>query len=207
MPELMIGDAGATLGQPADAIVVGCGLGTGDEGREALVRTSAIEVPIVLDADALNLVAADATLRSALRRREAPTIATPHPAEAARLLGTTVAAIQHDRLAAAWSLSRELRAHVVLKGAGSVLAHPDGSWDINASGNPALAVAGSGDALAGIVGALLAQRASPKDALRIGACLHGAAADALVARGVGPIGVATGEVVDAARELLNQAAR
>jgi hydroxyethylthiazole kinase-like uncharacterized protein yjeF len=142
-----------------------------------------------------------------VRRRETATLATPHPAEAARLLGTSVADVQHDRLAAAWSLSRELRGHALLKGAGSVLAHPDGRWDINATGNPALAVAGSGDALAGIVGALLAESADPADALRIAVCLHGAAADALVARGIGPIGVATGEVIDAARELLNAAAR
>jgi hydroxyethylthiazole kinase-like uncharacterized protein yjeF len=205
MPELMIGDPDRVLAAPADAIVVGCGIGDGDGAKEAVARAIAASVPLVLDADALNLVAADAALRSALRRRETATIATPHPAEAARLVATTVAGIQHDRLAAAWSLSRELRAHAVLKGAGSVLAHPDGTWDINASGNPALAVAGSGDALAGIVGALLAQGIGAKDALRIGVCLHGAAADALVARGIGPVGVTTGEVVDAARQLLNEA--
>ena len=93
------------------------------------------------------------------------------------------------------------------KGVGSVLAHPDGSWDINASGGPALATAGSGDVLSGLLGALLAQGIDAKSALRIAVCLHGAAADALVARGCGPLGITASELPDAARELLNAAAR
>jgi len=97
--------------------------------------------------------------------------------------------------------------HIVLKGAGSVLAHPDGSWDINASGNCALATAGSGDVLAGHVGALLAQGLDAKTALRYAVCIHGAAADALVAAGTGPLGVVASELPDAARALVNAAAR
>jgi len=84
-----------------------------------------------------------------------------------------------------------------------VLAHPGGDWAINASGNPALATAGSGDVLAGLVGALLAQGLEAADALMVGVCLHGAAADALVARGIGPIGLASGELIDTARALVN----
>ena len=102
------------------------------------------------------------------------------------------------------ALSSRLNAHVVLKGAGSVLAHPGGRYDVNASGNPALATAGSGDVLAGMVGAMLAQGLDAATALRYAVCLHGAGADRLVARGVGPIGVGASELADAARELLNR---
>jgi hydroxyethylthiazole kinase-like uncharacterized protein yjeF len=162
-------------------------------------------VPMAIDADALNLIAAQAALRAALRARTAPTVLTPHPAEAARLLATDTAAVQHDRLAAAQALAGELGAHVVVKGAGSVLAHPDGRWDVNASGNCALATAGSGDVLAGFVGACLAQGLDAATALRFGVCVHGAAADALVARGTGPLGVAASELPEAARMLVNAA--
>src|SRR5207244_12553247 len=124
---------------------------------------------------------------------------------AARLLHTDTETIQRDRLTAAQTLSTELNAHVVLKGAGSVLAHPDNTWDINASGNPALATAGSGDVLAGFVGALLAQRLDAKPALRYAVCVHGAAADALVAQGRGPLGMLASELCDAARALINAA--
>lgn len=202
-PELMLGDVARAL-DGAGAIVVGPGMGTGDAAANALRRAIGSEVPLALDADALNLVAVSTSLRDALAARKAPTLATPHPAEAARLLGTTTADVQKDRVASAHALSRLLNAHVVLKGAGSVLAHPDGRFDINASGNPALATAGSGDVLAGMLGAMLAQGLDAVAALRYAVCLHGAAADALVARGVGPIGVGASELADAARALLNR---
>jgi NAD(P)H-hydrate repair Nnr-like enzyme with NAD(P)H-hydrate dehydratase domain len=94
----------------------------------------------------------------------------------------------------------------VLKGAGSVLAHPDGTFDINASGNPGLASAGTGDVLAGFAGAFLAQGIDAKTALRLAVCLHGAAADASVAEGRGPVGLTASELILAARHLLNAAA-
>lgn len=204
-PELMLGDASHVFDAGADVWVVGCGLGVDEAAHRALDRAIAADAALVIDADALNLIAADSKLRRSLRSRDAATIATPHPAEAARLLDTSVAAIQHDRIEAAKSIARELRAHVVLKGAGSILAHPDHRWDINATGNPALAFAGSGDVLAGMLGACLAQHREPVAASRIAVCLHGAAADALVARGIGPIGLSGAELIDAARDLLNQA--
>ena len=108
-------------------------------------------------------------------------MASPASAEAARLLRTTTSGVQDDRVGAALALATALRAHVVLKGAGSVVADPGGNFAINASGNPGLASGGTGDVLAGIVGALLAQRVAAADALRIAVCLHGAAADALSA--------------------------
>ncbi|MFO1314531.1 MAG: NAD(P)H-hydrate dehydratase [Burkholderiales bacterium] len=206
MPELMLRHAGAVIDAQPDALVVGPGLSTSDAARAVLARALAAAVPVALDADALNLIARDAALLEAVRARSAPTLATPHPGEAARLLATDVAAVQADRLAAARAIAQRLRAGVVLKGLGSVLAHADGSWDVNASGGPALATAGSGDVLAGILGALLAQRVDATTALRVAVCVHGAAADALVAQGVGPLGITASELPDAARRLLNAAA-
>jgi NAD(P)H-hydrate repair Nnr-like enzyme with NAD(P)H-hydrate dehydratase domain len=95
---------------------------------------------------------------------------------------------------------------VVVKGAGSVLAYPDGTWDINASGNPGLASAGTGDVMAGLAGAFLAQRLDATTALRLAVCLHGAAADACVRGGRGPLGLTASEIAPAARSLLNGAA-
>ncbi|HVF64047.1 MAG TPA: NAD(P)H-hydrate dehydratase [Casimicrobiaceae bacterium] len=205
VPELMFGNAQHLLEQPLDALVVGCGLGTSDAARRLVKRALDTQAACILDADALNLVARDEALQGIVATREAITIATPHPAEAARLARTTVEAIERDRVKAALDLARQLRAHAVLKGGGTVIAHPNGRFDINASGNPALAFAGSGDVLAGMLGALVAQRSDGETAARIGVCLHGAAADALVARGVGPIGVSSIELIDAARSLLNEA--
>ncbi|HEX4886119.1 MAG TPA: NAD(P)H-hydrate dehydratase [Casimicrobiaceae bacterium] len=206
-PELMMRDATTVIAAGGDAIVAGCGLGTSDAALQTLRAAIATDVPLVLDADALNLLAGDPSLRARVRARNHDTLATPHPAEAARLLGSDVAAVQRDRLAAAHGIARELRAHVVLKGAGSVIANADGTWAINASGNPALAAAGSGDVLSGIVGALLAQGIDGKRALALGVCLHGAAADELVARGLGPVGVLASDLAEAARDLINRAAR
>ena len=111
--------------------------------------------------------------------------------------------VQADRMAACRKIAEALHAYVVLKGAGSVLAAPDGRWDINASGNVGLSTAGSGDVLAGFAGALLCQHLEPYDALRYAVCLHGTAADALVARGIGPAGLTASELVPEARRLLN----
>ncbi len=206
-PELMLRSADQVIGAGADAIACGTGLGTDAAAKSLVARAIATRAPLVLDADALNVIAGDPALAQAVARRGAPTVATPHPAEAARLLGNTVADVQADRLGAAQALSAMLEASVVVKGAGSVLAHPDGSWDINATGNPGLSSAGSGDVLTGFIAALLAQKIDARTALRIGVCLHGAAADACVAAGAGPLGLTAGELIPAARTLLNHAAR
>jgi hydroxyethylthiazole kinase-like uncharacterized protein yjeF len=130
---------------------------------------------------------------------------TPHPAEAARLLGEKTSRIQADRVAAARAVARRYRCLAVLKGNGSVIAEPGGKFWINPSGNPGMASAGMGDALAGIVAALCAQGTAPLPALLAGTYLHGAAADALVAAGSGPVGITASEVIDSARALLNAA--
>ncbi|EFK95916.1 carbohydrate kinase, YjeF related protein, partial [sediment metagenome] len=146
--------------------------------RSTLPALLSLPKPLVLDADALNAIALHDTMRDALAaNRRAPTILTPHPAEAARLLRCETAEVQADRLAAALSLAESFKAEVVLKGAGSVCASPDGTWAVNATGNPGLASGGTGDVLSGIVGALLCQGLPAREALRYAVCLHGAAAD------------------------------
>jgi hydroxyethylthiazole kinase-like uncharacterized protein yjeF len=206
-PELMLRDADGVLEDGPDVIVCGPGLGTSGVARSRVAKVIAMAAPIVLDADALNAIASDPALAAATRARGAPTIATPHPAEAGRLLGLASVAVQADRLGAALALAERLHAHVVVKGAGSVLAHPDGTWDINASGNPGLATAGTGDVLAGITGAMLAQHIDAKSALRLAVCLHGAAADSLVGSRNGPVGLVASELIAAASDLVNAAAR
>lgn len=203
-PELMLRAAALPI-EGADALVVGPGLGTSAQSLELLSAAATHDVPLVLDADALNLIARDPALASTIAQRKAATLATPHPAEAARLLACDTAAIQSDRVAAATAIASRLRAIAILKGAGTIVAYPDGRFDINATGNPALSTAGSGDVLSGMLGALLAQRIDPVAAARIAACLHGAAADALVADGIGPVGVRASEVIERARTLVNVA--
>jgi ADP-dependent NAD(P)H-hydrate dehydratase / NAD(P)H-hydrate epimerase len=206
-PELMLRTAREVLNAGADALICGPGLGTRAAARILVARAIASAAPLLLDADALNAIAADRTVAAAVAARTSPTIITPHPAEAGRLLGIPTAAVEADRIKAAQALAAKFSAAVVVKGAGSVLAYPDGTWDINATGNPALASGGTGDVLAGFAGAFLAQGLDAKCALRFAVCLHGAAADACVREGRGPVGLAASELAPVARALLNAAAR
>ena len=201
--ELMLRHADDALGQDLDAIVVGPGIGQSERAETLLGAALASELPCVLDADALNLLSENDDLRKACARRAAETLLTPHPAEAARLLGSSVADVQSDRIDAARRLSDHFNAQVVLKGNGSVVAGRDGRWFINTTGNPGLASAGTGDVLAGMLGALLAQGYPADAALALGVHLHGAAADTLVRSGLGPVGLTAGELIDPARRLLN----
>ena len=202
-PELMLRHADDALGLDLNALVAGPGLGDGERAETLLGAVLTSELPCVLDADALNLISESANLRRVCARRSAETLLTPHPAEAARLLGTTTAAVQADRVKAARMLSENLNAHVVLKGNGSILVARDGHWFVNRTGNPGMASAGMGDVLAGLLGALLAQGYSGETALVLGTHLHGAAADALAREGSGPVGMTASEVIDAARRLWN----
>jgi hydroxyethylthiazole kinase-like uncharacterized protein yjeF len=203
-PELMLREPRALLEKGlVDVLVAGPGMGKAASAGKALRAALAAPVPVVLDADALNLIAGKRSLSSATGKRTAATVMTPHPAEAARLLGETTRGVQADRVAAARTIARRYRSFAVLKGNGSVIAEPGGRFWINASGNPGMASAGMGDALAGIVAALCAQGAQPLHALLAGTYLHGAAADALVAAGSGPVGLTASEVIDSARALMN----
>jgi hydroxyethylthiazole kinase-like uncharacterized protein yjeF len=205
-PEIMCRRA-ADLDFERAAVVAGPGLGRGDDALALLAKALASAAPLVLDADALNMVAADAGLRTALLARAAATVMTPHPLEAARLLGCSAAVVQADRLDAARRLAAGFNAMAVLKGAGSVMARPDGFAVINATGNPALATAGTGDVLAGLCGALLAQHWPPWEALLGAVWLHGAAADLLVEQGTGPVGLVASELPAAVRACFNRLIR
>ena len=138
-----------------------------------------------------------------LSERDSPTIITPHPLEAARLLKTTSDVIQANRLEAARELARRFKAVAVLKGSGTVIASPDGKTVINATGNPALATAGTGDVLSGITGALIAQGWPAWEATLAAVWLHGKAADTLALRRHGPIGTVAGELAPEVRLQLN----
>ncbi|MCB1906295.1 MAG: NAD(P)H-hydrate dehydratase [Rhodocyclaceae bacterium] len=201
-PELMVRSA-TSLAQAPAAMAVGPGLGRSTEAIGALRQAMQGRSPLVLDADALNLIAEHGELAEALRTRGAPAVITPHPAEAARLLGLTTEAVQADRVAAALALAERYRCPALLKGAGSVVAHADGRWAINTTGHPGMASAGMGDALSGIVIGLVAQGWAAERALPAAVHLHGAAAEMLVDEGVGPIGLTAGESIVAARRVLN----
>jgi hydroxyethylthiazole kinase-like uncharacterized protein yjeF len=204
-PELMLRGVDDVLKlDHLNCLAVGPGLALSPEAHQALSAALPKNLPLVIDADGLNLIAADTALQQRVRERTAPTLLTPHPAEAARLLASSTAEVQSDRIVAATELAMRYRSHVVLKGAGSVCALPEGKWFINTSGNPGMASAGMGDVLTGIIAALLAQGAGARDALLAGVYLHGAAADALVAAGQGPVGLVAGELIAGARALLNR---
>lgn len=169
----------AVLASRMSAVVLGPGIPTGS-GMRALVSRIAAELPlpVLLDADALNLLGTDAAV--ALGRSPAPRIVTPHPGEMARIVGTTPMAIQEDRLGHARRLAAASGAVVVLKGARTIVAAPDRTAYVNPTANPALATAGSGDVLAGLIGALAGQGLGPVDAARAGVFVHGQAADVAV---------------------------
>ncbi len=198
-PELMLRHPDDALGQDLDALVIGPGLGQSERAATLVGAVLASDMPCVLDADALNLIAGDKDLRAACAQRRADTLLTPHPGEAGRLLGLKVPEVQNDRLEAAQRIARELNAHVVLKGNGSVLVARDGHWFINTSGNPGMASAGMGDVLCGILGALLAQRLSGEAAMVLGVHLHGCAADDA---GIG-VGLTASELIEPARRIWN----
>jgi len=202
-PELMLRHPDDVFGEDLDAMVVGPGLGRGERAETLVGAALASDIPCILDADALNLIAENTDLRKACAHRSAETLLTPHPAEAARLLGSNVAAVQDDRVKAARMLAENLNAHTVLKGNGSIIVARDGHWFINASGNPGMASAGMGDVLAGMLGALLVQRYSGETALALGVHLHGVAADTLAKEGNGPVGLTAGELIDASRRIWN----
>ena len=182
-PELMARSVVAAL-QPdflAHCTVV-CGCGGGDAVRAVLPAVLAHAARLVLDADALNAVAADPTLHAALRARAAngqPSVLTPHPLEAARLLARTVATVQADRLGSAQALASRWQSVAVLKGSGSVIAAPGRTPSINPTGNARLATAGSGDVLAGWLGGWWAQAGSDLgfEAACASVWLHGRAAE------------------------------
>jgi hydroxyethylthiazole kinase-like uncharacterized protein yjeF len=176
------------------AAALGPGIPTG-EGMRALVRrlVGELPLPLVVDADALNLLGADAGVA---RAAAWPRIFTPHPGEMARLLATTTAEVQGDRLGHARRLAAATNAVVVLKGARTVIAAPDGTAHINPAANPSLGTAGSGDVLTGVIAALCGQGLPALDAARTGVHLHGLAAEEAV-RSLGIGNLIAGDLPDA----------
>ena len=205
-PELMFREL--LDGVDANAIAIGPGLGNDDAALTMLELWMETTRTIVIDADALNAIAAHRSLMERLAARVSkghpPAVLTPHPLEAARLLGIDAHAVQADRIHAATDLAKRTQSVVVLKGAGTVIADASGVWVINTTGNPGLATGGTGDVLCGLVGGLLAQHFSPLDAARAATWLHGTAADDLVAQGIGPIGLTASELLSAIRVALNR---
>ena len=168
------------LYQKATAILVGCGLGDSNATAQLvsmLLRHS--QCPIVLDADGINAIVRHITI---LKATHAALVLTPHPAELSRLLARSVEDIEADRPAAAKLAAEQFHAVVVLKGHQTVIASPDGQLVTNTTGNAGMAVGGSGDVLAGIIGGLIAQGLSAWDAACAGVRLHGMAGDRAAAR-------------------------
>lgn len=203
-PELMLNSAGVALkAAKPDVLVVGCGMGHSLAAQKLLYDALLLDVPTVVDADALNIIALRPDLRGLLHARKTAAIFTPHPGEAARLLGCKIEDVQADRTGAALELTRKLSGSVVLKGAGSICATRDGKLHLNQTGNPGMSSAGMGDVLAGMIAAFIAQGLRADEALLLGVYLHGAAGDAL-AQQQATIGMSATEVTEWARWLLNR---
>lgn len=202
--ELMLHKAQAMLQLPKlDVIAIGCGMGHNLSAQKILHDALKLEVSLVLDADALNMLAMRPDLRSMLFTRKAPSVITPHPGEAARLLGISTEEVQLARPSVAQELARRMNCSVVLKGAGSLCVTRDGKIWLNNTGNPGMSGPGMGDVLSGIIAAFIAQGLSADNAMLLAVHLHGAAGDAL-AQQQASIGMTASEVTEWSRWLLNQ---
>ncbi|HAF17533.1 MAG TPA: NAD(P)H-hydrate dehydratase, partial [Peptococcaceae bacterium] len=183
--------------QRATVAAVGPGLGQEEETADFLEDLlKNLNIPIVLDADALNIIAKRRHLLSdqALAKQRRNWVFTPHPGEMARLCDTTIAAVQEDRVGVAAEASRKWGVVLVLKGAHTVIAGPEGPLFINSTGNPGLASGGTGDVLAGLIASFLAQGLDPLQAAVCGPFIHGLAAD-LIAEKSGEAGMIAGDLL------------
>ncbi len=178
----------------ATVIAIGPGLGQGDWGRMLLAMALDTQLPLVVDADALSLLAAHPIVRGQW-------VLTPHPGEASRLLKQTISAIQEDRYRAALHLVEQFRAVVVLKGAGSIVAATDETPAVCTHGNPGMAAPGMGDVLTGVIAALIAQGFALPEAARIGVALHALAGDR--AAQSGERGLMARDLISALRQVMN----
>jgi len=193
-------DAALKLAAKGTAAAIGPGLGGADNAetrefvREFVARCP---VPLVIDADALNCLASEPDRGiSAVKSRTAATILTPHPGEMGRLLGTDTKAIQADRRAAVEAAAQSYGCVVLLKGARTLVASPDGRLAINTTGNSGMATGGAGDVLTGLLAALLGFEIPAWEAAAIGAYLHGLAGDLAAAKQGGPAGLIATDLID-----------
>jgi NAD(P)H-hydrate epimerase len=176
-----------------NGLAIGPGLGTA-KSTHNLIREviQASRVPVVIDADGLNALVGNLSF---LKKLKVPVVMTPHPGEMARLVGKTSSEVQENRIGEARSFAITHGVHLVLKGAKTVIAHPDGVVFINPSGNPGMASGGMGDVLTGIISGLVVQGLPVREAVNAGVYLHGCAADAL-ARSMGPVGFVASDLID-----------
>lgn len=202
-PEVMVSALDNCREKPITTWVLGPGLGQSPAAIAVLKDLLTVSCPLVIDADALTLIASNPTLLDLCNRRKTDTVITPHPGEAARLLGISADMIQYDRAGAAESLVRRLRSVVVLKGNQTIIAGLSGAQRLNQTGNPALATAGTGDVLAGLIGAMLAQGLAAYEAASLAVEVHGSAADSLVKAIGGMIGISASELIPEIRRRLN----
>lgn len=197
-PEIMFATKPLNL-EDFDAIVLGCGLGTSAEAKARVIEALNCQKPLILDADALNIIAADIKLQDMVLARRAPTVLTPHPGEAARLLRRDTAGVTADRVAACRELAVQTGAIVVLKGAGTVISMRSSRTWINPTGSPMLATGGSGDVLAGMIGAMFAQGYDMVESVLAAVYFHGLSAEGLEA------GFTAGEIAPNAMALVHDA--
>lgn len=197
-PEIMFATKPVNL-EYFDAIVLGCGLGTSAEAKARVIEALNCQKPLILDADALNIIAADIKLQDMVLARRAPTVLTPHPGEAARLLRRDTAGVTADRVAACRELAVQTGAIVVLKGAGTVISMRSSRTWINPTGSPMLATGGSGDVLAGMIGAMFAQGYDMVESVLAAVYFHGLSAEGLEA------GFTAGEIAPNAMALVHDA--
>lgn len=197
-PEIMFATKPVNL-EDFDAIVLGCGLGTSAEAKASVIEALNCQKPLILDADALNIIAADIKLQDMVLARRAPTVLTPHPGEAARLLRRDTAGVTADRVAACRELAVQTGAIVVLKGAGTVISMRSSRTWINPTGSPMLATGGSGDVLAGMIGAMFAQGYDMVESVLAAVYFHGLSAEGLEA------GFTAGEIAPNAMALVHDA--
>ena len=213
-PELMLRSASDLTNLTASVIAIGPGLGQSEQAQLLLENCLKSNIPLVLDADALNLLALHPSLIDLLKSRQSPSVLTPHPGEAANLLHSTSDAVQTNRILAIHQLVEKSNAIVVLKGHGTLCLAPNQSLQICQEGNSGMGSGGMGDTLTGIIAALIAQgikhELNPWEASCLGVQLHALAADNLVKGkvpnkgAIGPLGLTATEVALEVRRLLNQ---
>lgn len=179
--------------EKSSAVVIGCGLSVCDDTKNLVQSViTNCEKPLVIDADALNCICNKPEI---LKNLKAPAIITPHPGEMARLLHSTPKTVNLNRENTAINFAKKFGVVTVLKGAGTIIASPDGEVYINHTGNSGMATGGSGDVLSGIIGSLLAQGASPINAATAGVFLHGTIGD-LAAEKLGKISMLPTDMID-----------
>ena len=173
-------------------LAIGPGLGTDSSTKKLVIKIlHSSLLPVILDADGLNLLAGETQL---LKKLKSPVILTPHPGEMSRLTGRKISQIQEDRIACAREFAREFNVYLVLKGAGTVIGHPDGRVFVNPTGNSGMASGGMGDILTGIIAGFIAQGYPAEEAVQMGVYIHGAAGDDLAKR-MGPFGFLASDVL------------